>query len=997
MITEICPLLFLRLERGFLAAMNTSDNKLKRHIIINFALLLAAIFAIMIMSARENRMRHIQQISGYIDELSNRTVMHVSDVLQDREEAIDSIAYLYGATLTSRDPDLRRLAELESCSSFDRIRFIDEQGMSYTSNGETVDCSDREYFERGILGESGIYTSLKSRFDGQRLIGFYSPVRYEGEICGVLLGLLDQGSISDMLKTDLYGNSAVTMLITTDGCIIGQYKSHTDLTFDMVSEILPYFSEDQHEAILAAIANRDEKLSVTFTGKSGDSVGEIVPIEGADWSLLQLFPSATTHEIISSVIHDEYVAMALLVLVLLYFGLQFLYLMRKRAAAMRDENNRRRMISLLQSVADDYICLTNVNLNTEQNEQFNLRYGDSMIDCAAGNYDYTHCVESYSDKFISPHDRQRFIDAVQLPKLKKLLRTQKDFYIEFDAIIDGEERRLQGKFTIDRSNPREEHLHIGIRDITAATKERIRSQTSMELIVSAASTVYPFIIEENLTRDHVETIYNKGLCKPGTSISSTMGTMFEDLKSTVPIDEDYNKLYSAMNRQAQLDAYERGERDIRVRVRQLGDDGQLHWMETRNVLMQNSAGDIYSVSMTRCIDDDVNKTLELKRAKDTAESANKAKSSFLFNMSHDIRTPLNAIIGFSAMATRHMDDSAKLNDCLKKISLSGEHLLKLINNMLDLARIESGKMALDIQAHDIMESLNSLECIFAADMSKKNLNFHIIYDLHDSIAFYDLLKMHQIELNIIGNAIKYTPEGGSIVYTVRQTASEDGYATYECSCKDNGLGMSKEFLAKVFDAFERETTSKTSKIEGSGLGLAITKRMVDAMGGTISCRSELGKGTEFICRFKFRIGSKADLPNEQADDDAALDVHGRRVLLVEDNELNREISYELLTSEGFKVEEADDGDVAIEKVKNSAPGYFDLVLMDVQMPRMNGYDAARAIRALDDKALAQIPIIAVTANAFEEDRRAAISAGMNGHVAKPIDVRELHTQLANFV
>lgn len=997
MITEICSLLFLRLERDFLAAMNTSDNKLKRHIIINVALLLAAIFAIMIMSVRENRMRHIQQISAYIDVLSNRTAMHVSDVLQDRKEAIDSIAYLYGDTLTSRDPDLPRLAELESCSNFDRIRFVDKQGMTYASNGEAVDCSDREYFERGIHGESGIYTSLKSRFDGQRMIGFYSPVRYDGEICGVLLGLLDQDSISNMLKTDLYGNSAVTMLITTDGCIIGQYKSHTDLIYDTVSEILPYFSEDQHEAILAAIANRDEKLSVTFTGKSGDSVGEIVPIEDSDWSLLQLFPSATTHEIISSVIHDEYFAMSLLVLVLLYFGLQFLYLMRKRAAAMRDENNRRRMISLLQSVADDYLCLINVNLNTEQEEPFHLRYDGSMSDWAVGNHDYTHCIESYADKFISPHDKQRFIDAVQLPKLKELFRTQKDFYIEYDAIIGGEERRLQDKFTIDRSNPREEHLHIGIRDITAATKERIRSQTSMELIVSAASTVYPFIIEENLTRDHVKTIYNKGLVKPGTFISSTMGTMFEDLKSTVPIDEDYNKLYSAMNRQAQLDAYERGERDIRARVRQLGDDGRLHWMETRNVLMQNSAGDIYSVSMTRCIDDDVNKTLELKRAKDAAESANKAKSSFLFNMSHDIRTPLNAIMGFSAMAMRHMDDSAKLNDCLKKISLSGEHLLKLINNMLDLARIESGKITLDIQAHDVMESLSSLECIFAADMSKKNMNFQIIHDLHDSIAFYDVLKMHQIELNIIGNAIKYTPEGGSIVYTVRQTASEDGYATYECSCKDNGLGMSKEFLAKVFDAFERETTSKTSKIEGSGLGLAITKRLVDAMGGTISCRSELGKGTEFICRFKFRIGSKTDLPNEQADDGAALDVHGKRVLLVEDNELNREISHELLTSEGFEVEEADDGDVAIEKVKNSAPGYFDLVLMDVQMPRMNGYDAARAIRALDDKALAQIPIIAVTANAFEEDRRAAISAGMNGHIAKPIDVRALRAQLANFV
>ena len=256
-------------------------------------------------------------------------------------------------------------------------------------------------------------------------------------------------------------------------------------------------------------------------------------------------------------------------------------------------------------------------------------------------------------------------------------------------------------------------------------------------------------------------------------------------------------------------------------------------------------------------------------------------------------------------------------------------------------------------------------------------------------------------MNLMSNAIKYTPEGGKITYFVTQTGRENDYATYRCTVKDNGIGMSPEFCRKVFEAFERENSSSTNGIEGSGLGLAITKRLVDEMGGTITCRSEQGKGSEFTFILTVRVGTEADLPQDvitdaegRVLDDQALNLSGKRVLLVEDNELNREISRELLANEGILVEEAEDGEMAVQKVRAAKPGYYDMVLMDIQMPKMDGYEATRQIRALSDPALAQIPIVAVTANAFEEDRREAKEAGMNGHIAKPISVKQLREQMA---
>lgn len=334
-----------------------------------------------------------------------------------------------------------------------------------------------------------------------------------------------------------------------------------------------------------------------------------------------------------------------------------------------------------------------------------------------------------------------------------------------------------------------------------------------------------------------------------------------------------------------------------------------------------------------------------------------------------------------------------MRDCLKKVHVSGEYLLKLINNVLDMARIESGRLEIVNKVYHVPTVFKDLEYIFAADAEKRGLKIEFDCKVQDEIVIYDRLKVNQIELNLIGNAMKYTPKGGTVRYTVEQTGREDGYGIFRLSVRDTGIGMSEEFCAKVFDAFERENTGTVAGTEGSGLGLAITKRLVDILGGTITCESKQGEGSVFTCVFKFKLGTEEDLKAAQETPETDIPLAGKRVLLVEDNALNREISRDILENEKLIVEEACDGEEAVQKVRDAAPGHFDVVLMDIQMPKLNGYEATKAIRALPDEKRAGVPIIAVTANAFEEDRRAAMESGMNGHIPKPISVNRLKPAL----
>ncbi|MDO4493999.1 MAG: response regulator [Clostridia bacterium] len=395
---------------------------------------------------------------------------------------------------------------------------------------------------------------------------------------------------------------------------------------------------------------------------------------------------------------------------------------------------------------------------------------------------------------------------------------------------------------------------------------------------------------------------------------------------------------------------------------------------------------------------DARRESALEDAMHMAHSASMAKSAFLSNMSHDIRTPMNAILGFTTLALGDVKNTDKVEDYLGKILSSGNHLLGLINDVLDMSRIESGKLRLEEEPVNLPAMMEEIQTIIGEEARKKQLSFGMdVRGIADGNVLCDKTRLNRVLMNLLSNAVKFTPAGGTVTVTVRETGSVPGeIGTYEFRVKDTGIGMSAAFAEKIFEPFERERSSTVSRIEGTGLGMAIAKNIVDMMGGTISLTTEQGKGTEFVISLALHLAdaeapAARTLPAAETEEAAeANDFTGKRVLLVEDNELNREIALEILSGCGIEADSAEDGSVAVEL---AAKERYDLILMDIQMPVMDGYEATRRIRAFGDPEKASVPIVAMTANAFDEDRKAAADSGMNGFVSKPIDMNELFAAL----
>lgn len=431
-------------------------------------------------------------------------------------------------------------------------------------------------------------------------------------------------------------------------------------------------------------------------------------------------------------------------------------------------------------------------------------------------------------------------------------------------------------------------------------------------------------------------------------------------------------------------------------------NGKIRYLQLCIVNVGSIKGSAQTVIGCRNIDDEIRHEMEhnkiLEEALNHAKASNRVKDIFLANMSHDIRTPMNAIVGFTALAKVHMKNAEKLTGYLGKIEESGRHLLQLLDDVLELSRLESNKIHIEDTECDLYEVAGEVQKVIQPQAEEKGLMLLLELDaMPHHVVYGDKQYLVQLLLRIAGNAVKYTESGGSITISIVEQKTSHDFASYQFIVEDTGIGISESFLEHIFEPFERQKNTTMSGVYGTGLGLTIVKNIVEMMGGTIEVSSAAGRGSRFIVTLSLRLYDKAKVPDEQPVSREVPKQTSGKILLVEDNEINLEIETELLTDFGFQVETAVNGSIAVEKLRNSKAGEYSLVLMDIQMPVMDGYSAARAIRGLEEPSLANIPIIALSANTFEEDQKKSMESGMNAHLGKPIHIQQFFDTIKEII
>lgn len=949
----------------------------------------------------QNRDRILERNKTYAADSARQTKLQIDETLNNALSRINTYAYFLGEGLSEPEITQEMLQEIEDNSLFDAVMFTDAKGIDHATDGRTCDISWRPFFLSGMKGESDSIVLFDSHFFDETMVCFYTPVYYKGEIIGVLRGTyMAERYLQDMLAVTYFGEPAGVYLCVPDGSIIASSAGEV-LSGNLIDMLTGTNVIDENTAVKVRniFKNGGEGTFICESDSKTDNIC-VTYLEDNDFILVQTFPKSVTQ----GMIQDENVTGVQLEFMLIGLFAAYIVILiirlRQEKKGLQQENREMGYIIGGVNTLFSRFCLIDLEENTYQYLAGTRPETPSL----AVSGPYRDLADQLCNRMIEEDARHKFAEEISRDAIVSSLEGQNDLRFESHVMRDGA--------------PAWEHINI-------ICLERNEGRASKVLLIRQ-------VITEQVEKKQEQT-------------------------------------------QALQDA-----------------------------LMQ-------------------------------AQHANQAKTTFLSNMSHDIRTPMNAIIGFATIAFSHIDNKEQVRDCLQKVLSSSNHLLSLINDILDMSRIESGKVQIKEQECNISELMHNLVNIIQPQVKAKQLELFIdTFEVNNEDVIADPLKLNQVFINLMSNAVKYTPAGGTITFRIIQkTTFRHGYGDYSFIIKDNGIGMSPKFVQHVFEPFEREVTATQSGIQGTGLGMAITKNIVEMMNGKISVESELGKGSTFTVELSLKlqdneknsvqireleglrslvvdddlntcdsvskmlrqIGMRAEwttsgreaayrakLADEEGDpyhtyiidwqmpelsgvetarrirqsvrgdvpiiiltaydwtdieeeakqagvtafcakplfmsdlkaallsanhladkkeEEAApwtlADFGGKRILLVDDVELNREIAEVILTEAGFVVEMAPDGTDAVAMVENSEEGYYDAVLMDVQMPIMDGYEATRTIRKLPREDVKNLPIIAMTANALEEDKAAALKNGMNAHLSKPLDMGTFIALLQKFV
>ncbi|MDE5897962.1 MAG: response regulator, partial [Treponemataceae bacterium] len=966
--------------------------------------LIAAVIVIFCWYTKQNSRRMVERNKTYAADSAGLKAAQIDDELNNALLRIRTYSYFIGGSLAEPSLPAEMLAQMEANMVFDAVLYTDVEGTDHASDGSTADVRSRAFYRRGAAGETGIDVVFDPFLFNEAMMCFFTPVRWQGRIIGILRGAyLAEEYLKNLLATSYFGEAADVFLCAPDGPVIA---SSDDRTYSghLLDLLAGDGTIDRNTADSARLVFTQGGGSGAFVCGKGSRTDNICAtwLPNNSFVLVQTFPKSVTQQMIKA---ENIVGIQLeAALIALFVFYIIMLVFRTTRDKKRLESDNRDMGYIISGMNTLFTRFALVDFKTGAYKYLaGTTPEDKKIANSGGYEDF---VNYFCDALGNQDERPAFREALSRQTLMEQFRERSDVRIE--CLVQGGEWNHINLICLERDKDGGVSKILFVRqNITEMKEKELKIQAEMEnanrkerqyriAIMSNAFSTF----ECNLTKDVIEgdivRVMDDGtqvslLEQAGLSAPCKASECFEKWKQFVQEEslEDYS---ASVNVGALKNRFEQGEAEVDVDywARDKGDEQMC--VRQSFIMTRGNGGDIIAMVVSRDITEQMMKQREqmqaLQDALMQAQHANNAKTTFLSNMSHDIRTPMNAIIGFTTIAASHIENKEQVKDCLQKVLSSSNHLLSLINDILDMSRIESGKVQIKEQECNISEMMHSLVNIIQPQVKAKRLELFIdTFEVVNEDVIADSLKLNQVFINLLSNAVKYTPAGGSISFRIMQkTTFRHGWGDYTFVIKDTGIGMSAEFVKHIFEPFERESTVTQSGIQGTGLGMAITKNIVEMMNGTISVESEQGRGSAFTVELSLR------LQDVEKNAEQLRGLEGLRSLVVDDDLNVCDSVSKMLKQLGMRAEWTTSGREAAYRAKAAREegDSYHTYIIDWQMPEMNGIETARRIRSAVG---GDAPIIVLTAYDWSDIEEEAHAAGVTAFCAKPLFLSDLKSAL----